>query len=166
MVGAIVVVNSAGEVFDTATGLPWLAEFAAEFGLSNPPADQIAAYAARKRELSPLNTTIAVIATDAALSKAGCHRVAVAAQDGLARAIRPVHTPMDGDTVFALATGAVEVGPSPDTPVAMSPETALVTAIGVAAADCLARAVLVGVLAADSVAGVPTYRGMVPGAFA
>ena len=50
---------------------------------------------------------------------------------------------MDGDTVFALATGAVEVEPSPDTPVAMSPETALLTAIGVAAADCLARAVLV-----------------------
>jgi L-aminopeptidase/D-esterase-like protein len=48
----------------------------------------------------------------------------------------------------------------------MSPETALVTAIGVAAADCLARAVLIGVLAAESVAGVPTYRGMVPGAFA
>ena len=164
-VGAIVVVNSAGEVFDTGTGLPWLAEFAAEFGLRAPPAEQIAAYAARERELSPLNTTIAVIATDAALSKAGCHRVAVAAQDGLARAIRPVHTPMDGDTVFALATGAVEVAPSAETPAAMSPETALATAIGAAAADCLARAVLVGVLAAESVAGVPTYRGMVPGAF-
>jgi len=164
-VGAIVVVNSAGEVFDTATGLPWMAEFAAEFGLSAPPADQIAAYAERRGELSPLNTTIAVIATDAALSKAGCHRVAVAAHDGLARAIRPVHTPLDGDTVFALATGAVEVEPSPDTPAAMSPETALTTAIGAAAADCLARAVLVGVLAAESVASIPTYRDMLPGAF-
>jgi len=164
-IGAIVVVNSAGEVFDTATGLPWMAEFAADFGLSDPPAEQIAAYAARNRELSPLNTTIAVIATDAALSKAGCHRVAVAAQDGLARSIRPVHTPMDGDTVFALATGAVEVEPSPDTPEAMSPEISLTTAIGAAAADCLARAVIVGVLAAESVAGVPTYRAMVPGAF-
>jgi L-aminopeptidase/D-esterase-like protein len=73
---------------------------------------------------------------------------------------------MDGDTVFALATGVIEVAPSPDTPEAMSPEIALVTAIGVAAAECLARAVLVGVLAAESLAGVPTYRGMVPGAFA
>jgi L-aminopeptidase/D-esterase-like protein len=164
-VGAIVVVNSAGEVFDTATGLPWMAEFAAEFGLSVPPPEQIAAYAARQRELSPLNTTIAVIATDAALSKAACHRVAVAAQDGLARSIRPVHTPLDGDTVFMLATGAVEVEPSPDTPAAMSPETALTTAIGVAAADCLARAVLAGVLAAESVAAIPTYRDLVPGAF-
>lgn len=164
-VGAIVVVNSAGEVFDTATGLPWMAEFAAEFGLSVPPAEQIAAYAARQRELSPLNTTIAVIATDAALSKAACHRVAVAAQDGLARSIRPVHTPLDGDTVFMLATGAVEVEPSPDTPAAMSPEMALTTAIGVAAADCLARAVLAGVLAAESAAAIPTYRDLVPGAF-
>jgi L-aminopeptidase/D-esterase-like protein len=48
----------------------------------------------------------------------------------------------------------------------MSPETKLTTAVGAAAADCLARAVLAGVLAAESVAGIPTYRGMLPGAFA
>ena len=47
----------------------------------------------------------------------------------------------------------------------MSPETPLITAVGAAAADCLARAVLVGVLAAEPVAGIPTYRGMLPGAF-
>ena len=47
----------------------------------------------------------------------------------------------------------------------MSPETALITAVGAAAADCLARAVLVGVLAAESVAGIPTYRDLLPGAF-
>ncbi|MGV0994195.1 MAG: P1 family peptidase [Mycobacterium sp.] len=159
-VGAIVVVNSAGEVLDTATGLPWMADLAVEFGLTAPPADQIAAYAALHGEKSPLNTTIAVIATDAALSPTGCRRVAIAAQDGLARSIRPAHTPVDGDTVFALATGAVEVEPSPDTPVAMLPETALVTAVGAAAADCLARAVLAGVLAAQSVAAIPTMRQM------
>ena len=164
-VGALVVVNSAGDVFDPATGLPWMADLAAQFGLRPPPADQIAAYAARHRELSPLNTTIAVVATDAALSKAGCHRVAVAAQDGLARSIRPVHTPLDGDTVFVLATGAVEVPPNDNTPVAMSPETALVTAVGAAAADCLATAVVAGVLAAEPVAGVPGYRDLLPGAF-
>lgn len=161
-VGAIVVVNSAGDVVDPATGLPWMAALAGEFGLSAPPAERIAAYAARHRELSPLNTTIAVVATDAALSKAGCRRVAVAAQDGLARAIRPVHTPLDGDTVFVLATGAVEVPPREGTPAAMSPDIALVTAVGAAAADCLARAVLAGVLAAESVAGVPTYRDLFP----
>ena len=90
--------------------------------------------------------------------------MAVAAQDGLARAIRPVHTPLDGDTVFALATGAIEVPPSEDTPDAMSPETAVVTAVGTAAADCLARAVLAGVLAAESVAGIPAYRDLLAGA--
>ncbi len=162
-VGAIVVVNSAGEVFDPATGLPWMADLAREFGLHPPPAEQVAAFAERHRETSALNTTIAVVATDAVLTKAGCHRVAVAAQDGLARAIRPAHTPLDGDTVFTLATGAVEVPPNPDTPAAMLPDTALVTAIGVAAADCLARAVVAGVLAAEPVAGIPTYRDMFPG---
>lgn len=159
-VGAIVVVNSAGEVLDPATGWPWMTELAAEFGLRAPSADQLAAYAARHRDTSPLNTTIAVIATDAVLTKAGCRRVAVAAQDGLARAIRPAHTPLDGDTVFVLATGAVAVEPDPDTPTAMLPDTALVTAVSTAAADCLARAVLAGVLAAEPVAGIPTYRGM------
>lgn len=161
-VGAIVVVNSVGDVFDPATGLPWMTALATEFELSPPPAEQLAAYAERHRELSPLNTTIAVVATDAVLSKAGCQRMAVAAQDGLARAIRPIHTPLDGDTVFALATGTVEVAPSPDTPAAMSPETALVTALGTAAADCLARAVLAGVLAATQVAGVPAHRDVFP----
>ena len=55
------------------------------------------------------NTTIAVIATDATLTKAQAQRLATCAHDGLARAIRPVHTQMDGDTVFALATGRVDV---------------------------------------------------------
>ena len=108
---------------------------------------------------------IAVVATDAALSPAACRRVAIAAQDGLARTIRPCHTPLDGDTVFALATGAVEVDPDPRIPASMSPEVPLITAVGAAAADVLARAVLVGVLAAESIAGIPTYRGLLPGAF-
>ena len=115
--------------------------------------------------MTPLNTTIAVVATDAALSPAGCKRVASAAHDGLARTIRPAHTPLDGDMVFALATGAVEVAPPAETPAAFAPETALLTEVGAAAADCLARAVLVGVLAAESVAGIPTYRDLLPGAF-
>ena len=165
-VGAVVVVNAAGDAVDPATGLPWLAYQIEEFGLVAPPADQIAAYADRHTELSPLNTTIAVVATDAALSPAGCRRVAVAAHDGLARTIRPCHTPLDGDTVFALATGAVEVAPDPDdTRRRCRRRRPLITAVGAAAADCLARAVMVGVLAAESVAGIPTYRDMLPGAF-
>ena len=165
-VGAIVVVNAAGDAVDPATGLPWQADQIHEFGLVPPPADQLAAYADRHIELSPLNTTIAVIATDAVMSAAACRRVAVAAHDGLARTLRPSHTPLDGDTVFALATGAVEVPPDPETPASMTPEVPLITAVGAAAADVLARAVLVGVLAAESVAGIPTYRDMLPGAFA
>ena len=164
-VGALVVVNAAGDVVDPGTGLPWLAHHIEDFGLVVPPADQVAAYADRHTEFSPLNTTIAVVATDAALSKAACRRVAVAAQDGLARTIRPCHTPMDGDTVFALATGAVEVDPDPTIPASMSPEVPLMTAVGAAAADVLASAVLVAMLAADTVAGIPTYRGLLPGAF-
>jgi L-aminopeptidase/D-esterase-like protein len=167
-VGALAVVNAAGNVADPRTGLPWMAEYAAEFDLRPPPAEQIEAFAARSVELNPLNTTIAVVATDALLSRAACRRMAVAAQDGLARTLRPAHTPLDGDSVFALATGAIEVQPAtyaPDTPAAMSPETKLVTAVGAAAADALARAVLVGALAAESVAGIPAYRDMLPGAF-
>jgi L-aminopeptidase/D-esterase-like protein len=164
-VGALVIVNSAGDVVDPATGLPWQADQIDEFGLTPPPAAEVAAYADRHTEFSPLNTTIAVVATDALLSKAACRRVAVAAHDGLARTIRPCHTPLDGDTVFALATGAVEVPPDPTTPASMSPEVPLITEIGAAAADCLARAVLVGVLAAESVAGIPAYRDLLPGAF-
>jgi L-aminopeptidase/D-esterase-like protein len=164
-VGAVVVVNCAGEVVDPATGLPWLSYLAEEFALSVPPGDQLAAYAALEPRLSSLNTTIAVVATDAALSPAACRRVATAAHDGLARTIRPAHTPVDGDMVFALATGAVEVPPPVDAPAAFLPETKLVTAVGAAAADCLARAVLVGVFAAEPVAGIPTYRAMLPGAF-
>ncbi|WP_395310623.1 P1 family peptidase [Mycobacterium sp. AMU20-3851] len=165
-VGAVVAVNSGGNVVDPATGLPWMADLIRQFGLTAPPADQIAEFARLDKESGPLNTTIAVVATDAAVSPAGCRRIAVAAQDGLAHSIRPAHTPVDGDTVFALATGAVTLPTSEKTPAAMSPETAALTAIGAAAADCLARAVLVGVLAAQSVAGIPTYRGLLPGAFA
>src|SRR6201997_5204752 len=167
-VGAVVAVNCAGDVVDRATGLPWAADLIEEFALTPPPAEQIDAFAQLPSPLSPLNTTIAVVATDAALSRAACRRVAIAAHDGLARAIRPAHTPLDGDTVFALATGAVEVAPGADSntvPAAFLPETGLVTEVGIAAADCLARAVLVGVLAAEPVAGIPTYRDILPGAF-
>ncbi|MBV8862749.1 MAG: P1 family peptidase [Mycobacterium sp.] len=164
-VGALVAVNSAGNVIDPATGLPWLTYLVDELGLTPPPDEEIAALAKLESPLSSLNTAVAVVATDAALSPAACQQVARTAHDGLARSIRPAHTPVDGDMVFTLATGAVEVPPPADTPAALSPETALVTAVGAAAADCLARAVLVGVIAAESVGGIPTYRSLLPGAF-
>ncbi|MBV9514763.1 MAG: P1 family peptidase [Mycobacteriaceae bacterium] len=167
-VGALVVVNSFGEVLDPATGLPWTSFLAADLDLNTPPPAQVAAYTglvADAAQREPLNTTVAVVATDAALSPASCRRVAVAAHDGLARAIRPSHTPLDGDTVFALATGALEVPPSGKLPASMSTETELTAAVGAAAADCLARAVLVAVTTAGAAAGIPTYREVLPGAF-
>jgi L-aminopeptidase/D-esterase-like protein len=78
------------------------------------------------------NTTIAIVATDAALTRAEASRIAIMAHDGMARAIRPVHTPFDGDTVFALATGAVDPGDNRPATLAM---------LGSLAADCLARAI-------------------------
>ena len=164
-VGALVAVNSAGNVVDQATGLPWMSYLIDEFGLTTPPDEQLVALADLESPLNSLNTAIAVVATDAALSPAACRQIASTAHDGLARSIRPSHTPVDGDTVFALATGAIEVAPPADVPAAFSPETPLATAVGAAAADCLARAVVGAVIAADPVAGIPTYRGLLPGAF-
>jgi L-aminopeptidase/D-esterase-like protein len=164
-VGALVAVNSAGNVIDQATGLPWLTYLVDELGLAPPREEEVAALGQLESPLSSLNTAVAVVATDAALSPAACRQIASTAHDGLARSIRPAHTPVDGDIVFALATGAVEVAPPADTPAAFSPETRLATAVGAAAADCLARAVLVSVIAAESVADIPTYRGLLPGAF-
>lgn len=170
-VGAVAVVNGAGEVVDRTTGLPWMADLTREFALWPPPAEQIDAFAQLPSPSNPpdnaLNTVIAVVATDAALSPAACRRVAIAAHDGLARSIRPAHTPVDGDTVFVLATGAVEVPPAASAkpvPAAFSPETQLVTEVGIAAADCLAHAVLGGVLAAESIAGIPSFRDVLSGA--
>lgn len=96
-------------------------------------------------------TTIAMVATDATLTKAECKRLAIMANDGLARALRPVHAPNDGDTVFAVATGYA--GPGDEPPV--------LTELGAAAADCLARAVARGVYEATALphgAALPDYR--------
>lgn len=78
------------------------------------------------------NTTIAVVATNVALSKAECQRLAIMAHDGLARAIKPIHTPFDGDTVFAVATGST---PAP------GDRAGGLTVLGALAADALERAV-------------------------
>jgi L-aminopeptidase/D-esterase-like protein len=91
-----------------------------------------------------------VIATDAQLNRAQAKRVALMAHDGFARAIRPVHTPLDGDTVFVLATGA--------TPLA-DPVGDLAR-LGMLAADCAARAITRGVYEATALAGWPAYRDL------
>ncbi|MCK0069345.1 P1 family peptidase [Kordiimonas laminariae] len=86
------------------------------------------------------NTTIGAVVTNLKLDKAGCTRLAMMAQDGYARAIRPIHTPFDGDTVFAMATGDKEVS-----------KDAMATTMAVAgtlAADCVAKAIEKAVKAA------------------
>jgi L-aminopeptidase/D-esterase-like protein len=95
------------------------------------------------------NTTIAVVAVDADLSPAEAKRVAQMASAGLARAIRPVFSPFDGDVVFALATAAKR---------APAPRPLAIARFGALAADCLARAVARGVYEAESVAGRPAWR--------
>ena len=96
------------------------------------------------------NTTLAVVATDAALSKAQAQRVAIMAQDGVARAIRPVHTPLDGDVVFALSTARRPLS-DPVTDIAR---------IGMYAADCLARAIARGVYEAETLGQMRSYRDL------
>ncbi len=100
------------------------------------------------------NTTLAVVATNVALDQGGAKRLAIMAQDGLARAIRPVHTPFDGDIVFALSTGSGE---------AMS-DPRRMAQLGHLASACVARAVMRGVFEADSLGIAKSYRALHGGA--
>jgi L-aminopeptidase/D-esterase-like protein len=93
-----------------------------------------------------LNTTLVVVATNAVLSKAECKRTASACHAGLARALNPSHTLADGDTVFALATGAVELDRSTD-----AARTFSLITLQSAAADVVTEAILDGVSRAESV---------------
>lgn len=161
VVGALAVVNARGEAVDFGTGRPFAAdhEVAGEFGVSWP--DRAASVPARETDL---NTTIGVVAVDADLSKAECRRLAVAAQDGLARAVRPAHSMFDGDTVFALATGGREL-PAVEGPFAVTSRAAALDELCSAAARVFARACVHGLLGADAVPGVRAYRDVWPEAF-
>jgi L-aminopeptidase/D-esterase-like protein len=153
-VAALMAVNPNGSVVNPATGRLWEIglELAGEFGERGrrsvrPPAAPAGA-AAR-------STTIGVVATDAALSKVQALKVAQMAHDGLARSIRPAHTMFDGDTVFCLATGR---RPLPETPGFFEGGQAQsLSAVGHAAADCTARAVIHAVLQARTLAGIPAF---------
>lgn len=113
-VGALIAVNSFGEVYPGA-----------------PPEDAVALpKLARSGGLAAQSTCIGAVATDAPLTRAQAQRVAMMAHDGLARCIRPIHTPFDGDTIFALSTGRA-TGVDPVT----------LAILGTLAADCVARAV-------------------------
>ncbi|WP_425576227.1 P1 family peptidase [Streptomyces glaucosporus] len=165
-VAALAVVNAVGSVFDPATGALYGDLYG---GRPLPPSEARHAEAQRRlaaarRESErrsaaavrpPLNTTLAVVATDADLSPAQAQKLAGTSHDGLARAVRPVHLLNDGDTVFALATGA------------RPPEPEGINDVLAAGADTLARAVVKAVLAAEGVDGpggvFPSYRDLYGG---
>jgi L-aminopeptidase/D-esterase-like protein len=165
-VSALIVANPVGSVFDPRTGLPWgvATAGAAAFGLRVPATAELSAANDLVAKGTVLNTTIGVVATDAALGKAACRRIAVAGHDGLARAIRPAHSPLDGDTIFAVSTGYHRTGPLAGVPDAFPPDLPILDAVCSAAADVVERAVVDAVLSATAVAGIPTYRELFPSA--
>jgi L-aminopeptidase/D-esterase-like protein len=153
-VGALAIVNAAGSVVIGEGPWFWATPFERQgefggLGLPTPLPD--AALTFRTKGAPGESTTLAVVATDVALTKAQAKRLAVMAQDGLARAIRPVHTPLDGDLVFAVATGTV---PLADPVLDLS-------LLGTAAADVLARAVARAVYEATALpfsGALPAWR--------
>jgi L-aminopeptidase/D-esterase-like protein len=145
-VAALVAVNCFGSV--TMPGQDdvywaWPFETGGEFGGARP--DTALGFALEDWGLAKMNpgartqTTLAVVATDAMLSRDETRRLAVMAQDGLARAIRPVHAPVDGDVVFALSGGGQTLA---------EPRPIALSVLGALAADCLSRAIARGVHAA------------------
>ncbi|GAA3372486.1 P1 family peptidase [Streptomyces sannanensis] len=159
-VGALVVVNSLGSPVDPHTGVLYgrYLEGRVDFPAAevHEAARRRLAEARRKSPHPPLNTTLAVVATDAPLSRAQAQKLAGTAHDGLARAIRPVHLMHDGDTVFALATGTAAV-----------PEESFDKALNEvlsAGADAVARAIVRAMLAGETIEGpgghFPSYRDL------
>ncbi|MEV5874386.1 P1 family peptidase [Streptomyces sp. NPDC052101] len=155
-VAALAVVNAAGSVIEPETGSLYgeLCQGRVEY-----PEERVHEAARRRLDEAaarnappPLNTTLAVVATDAKLSKAQAQKLAGTAHDGIARAVRPVHLMHDGDTVFALATGARSLAEHP----------MQLNEILAAGADVVTRAIVRGVRAAESVDGPggawPSYR--------
>lgn len=162
-VAALVVVNSAGSAFDRSTGLPWEAPRA----LRRPSAAERKALASALSPTSvPLNTTIGVVATDALLTRPEAERLAMAAHDGLARAVRPAHGLTDGDTIFALSTGAHTLPPDDRSFVRDAPgRTTGLSRLAAAAADVFAAGCADAVLSATSIGDAPAYRDLCPSAF-
>jgi D-aminopeptidase len=152
-VGAIAVVNAVGSAVIGDGPHFWAApcENGAEFGgLGLPTHLPNETLRLRLKGAVPA-TTVALVVTDAALTKPQAKRLAIMADDGLARALRPAHAPMDGDWVFAVATLAKP----------MREEALELTDIGLTAADCLARAVARGVYEATQLpfpGALPAWR--------
>lgn len=148
VVGAVAVVNAFGDVLDPASGRVLAGARRPGERAFVRTAEHIELLAQRRRPLGE-STTLGIIATDARLDRPALLRVAQMAQDGLARAIEPAHTPLDGDIVFALSTGQKGEG-----------DPAIV---GVVAAQVLAAAIVRAVLQAASLVGVPSCHDLEAG---
>jgi L-aminopeptidase/D-esterase-like protein len=153
-VAALIAVNSDGSVINPASGRPWEIglQIHDEFGEQGKRAVRLPP----ETEPEPIrNTTIGVVATDAALSVTQAQKVAQMAHDGMARAIRPAHTMFDGDTIFCLATGKKKL---PETPgFFIAAEAQSLNELGHAAANCVSRAIIRAILSARSLAGMTAF---------
>jgi L-aminopeptidase/D-esterase-like protein len=172
-VAAIVALNSSGNVFDVRTGelLGLSRGLGGEFDhIRAPRRAELVAHRDNPPELRPLNTTLAVVATDATMAKHECSRIAIAAQDGMARAIDPIHQYVDGDVAFALSTGQREVpiddpGATPGSAIRPGSSRPLaLNAVIAAAADVVCRAIVHAAIAATSAGGMIAYLERFPSA--
>lgn len=149
VVGAIVAVNAVGDVVNPKTGKIVAGARAQDGkGFRNSMAEMTKGYRVVLRAGS--NTTIGVVATNVALEKVQVSKIAQMAHDGYARAINPVHTPGDGDTIFALATGKLKVNANHGM-------------IGALAAEAMSQAIVRAAIHAESLPGLPAYRDVVRG---
>lgn len=163
-VAALAVVNASGSLLDPHTGLPW----ARPAGLRRPTAGERSALRAARQALTvpPLNTTIGIVATDADLSRPEAGRLAQSAHDGLARAIRPAHSLMDGDTIFGLATADHEIGSDPRGGIRnVESRASRLNHLFAAAADVFATACADAIVTATSVGATRSYRDICGSAY-
>ena len=155
-VAAVVVANPVGQVIDARTGRL--------FGAPERPAVDVDRFAAaRSLADAHLNTTIGAVLTDAPVTKAQAKRLALAGHDGIARAVRPAHSPLDGDTLFAASSSPVT---SPVTSSATNPAPVLgpedLARLSAAAADAVESAIVDAVVSASPGLGLETYSALLP----
>ena len=169
-VGAVAVVNANGSPIDPSSGLPWthLAPVAGLVLRLPSTADRArlrAALDGQSAGETSLNTTIGVVATSATLTKSEVSKMADVAHDGLARAIRPAHSMFDGDTVFGLATGTVDLGHGPAAMRSPASRQRAVNQLLTAAADTFELACVHAVIAAERRGALASYADLCPSAF-
>lgn len=155
-VGALIAVNAVGSAVMPGQATLWAApwEIGGEMGgqpLPDGPVPPDPSFPFAEATRVGGNTTIGVVATNAILTKAEARRIAIMAHDGMARALRPSHTPFDGDTLFVLATGTHDLGSGPDRALELAK-------LGSIAADTVTRAIGRGVFLADGLGDFPSWR--------